>query len=1207
MLHLHPSNQTESLAAVLLGHLAEANAGASSSTPARSVFEPDTVLVPHAGMRRWLSLRMADAFGICAQVEFGFLAQWLWQQIGRAEPARLAGSPSASASPSASPLQSPLSSERLVWRIHAALGDAAFIADHPRLAAYLRAADPVMRLELAQRVARTLDQTVTYRPDWLTAWQARRNVLPAVQGEPDADEAWQAALWRRITDELRIDGRHPAEAYVDALQRRGGTGLPHAVHVFGLPAVAPQHAGLLLQMSRWCEVHVYLLNPCREFWSDVVDRRQLARLAAQGQLDLQTDGNRLLASWGRQTQALVDTWQQIPDSDAPTADGQTPIESVTHEHFTEPAGPSLLAQVQRSVLDLEPIEPGGWSLDHDDRSIEIHVAHSLTRELEALHDRLCGLFANDPTLRPDDVLVVTPDLPAAAPLIHAVFGTVLRERLLPYAITGLGRSRENPCAKLLLDLMALLRSRAGATQLLAWCRQDLVARRFGLDTAELDELQSWLVDAGLRWGWDAAHRRELGLADGPHHAAAHTLDDALDRLLRGLAIPSVVWIDEVEAAGGALVDGLVDGMPDVLPVDAAEGQSAQILGRFAALVARLRPLQPAWSTPATARDWQARIVDVMDRLTEPQGSESDDLRELLSQLADLVDAIDAAAPSERLPLSVLQAALVRALDDPAHGGVPTGAITFSAMASLRGLPFRVVCAVGLNDGAFPGRDAVPEFDLLSRAPRRGDRQRRQDDRNVFLDLMLSARERWLLSYTGRSVHDNSSRPASVLVSELLDALRTGVGGSVEGLVVNHPLLDWPALLAGGGAMATAAATPPSPVAAATTADATTGSDDRDDDDDANEASHSPPSPFFIGALPAPDPIESLDLDSLIRFWRHPCRTLLRQRLRVDLSTEDNLLSDDETLVPDRDIERDLAQRWLPWLLDDRRVGRDGGGGSASGDRDIASALQARCQTLRRLVRADTGWPTGSLGDLTLDREIVDLRDFALAVDAARSAPLAGGRYTRVEPYTASLQLQVRGAACTVTHRFGDAGELIASPNPSLVRWRRGPLSGGDVIELWILHLLLCSAPPPAWTACEHGPAAVWVARDRTLRWPAVRDAASQLAGLVDGMQQGLCEPLPFFARASWARACRLDGASGIEDGSLGRARAIWVGAPGSWSDRDDPWHRLAFRHHPEPLNDDFEHWAERVFGPVREHLRQAQTAGAGAGAGAGAATASTGP
>ena len=93
--------------------------------------------------------------------------------------------------------------------------------------------------------------------------------------------------------------------------------------------------------------------------------------------------------------------------------------------FVAAAGDTLLVRWQNTVLALEELGPGTVALADDDRSVEVHVCHSLTRELEVLHDRLLGLFKLDPALQPGDVLVVMPDLEAAAPLIDAVFGTAL--------------------------------------------------------------------------------------------------------------------------------------------------------------------------------------------------------------------------------------------------------------------------------------------------------------------------------------------------------------------------------------------------------------------------------------------------------------------------------------------------------------------------------------------------------------------------------------------------------------------------------------------------------------------------------------------------------------------------------------------------------------------------------------------------------------
>ena len=157
MLHLHFANRFERLSDQLLARLGAGRGG---------VFEVDTVIVPSAAVRRILTLALADAHAICAQVQFDFLAAWLWQQLGQV--LRPADGPAApGVPPKTSPEALLLAPRHSPWRIYSQLLDADFVASHARLAHYLNHADDVMRLELAQSVASLFDQYQSYRADWL--------------------------------------------------------------------------------------------------------------------------------------------------------------------------------------------------------------------------------------------------------------------------------------------------------------------------------------------------------------------------------------------------------------------------------------------------------------------------------------------------------------------------------------------------------------------------------------------------------------------------------------------------------------------------------------------------------------------------------------------------------------------------------------------------------------------------------------------------------------------------------------------------------------------------------------------------------------------------------------------------------------------------------------------------------------------------------
>jgi exodeoxyribonuclease V gamma subunit len=217
----------------------------------------------------------------------------------------------------------------------------------------------------------------------------------------------------------------------------------------------PQHIDLLKAIASVSEVHVYVLNPCEAYWFELIDRRRLSYLAARGLADGHEEGNRLLAAWGRKTQSHIDGLVHAMGDD-----------TTDDSNFVPHGGDTLLARLQDTLLALEPLEPGSVAIADDDRSLEVHVCHSLTRELEVLQDHLLGLFAQaaarGEVLKPSSILVVTPDLEAAAPLIDAVFGTAPKDRHLPHTITGRARSSVNAPARALLALLSLAGSRFAA-------------------------------------------------------------------------------------------------------------------------------------------------------------------------------------------------------------------------------------------------------------------------------------------------------------------------------------------------------------------------------------------------------------------------------------------------------------------------------------------------------------------------------------------------------------------------------------------------------------------------------------------------------------------------------------------------------------------------------------------------------------------------
>jgi exodeoxyribonuclease V gamma subunit len=888
MLHLHCSNRLE----VLADGLADLMQAAPLAP-----LEDECIVVPSSPLARWLGFALARRLGIAASVRMEFAAAFVWRLIRTVVPGV--------------PESSPLEPETLHWRIAALL---AVLRDQPGfapVASYLDAGDDLRRHELAAAVAAAFDRYLVYRPDWIEAWSAGRS---AGLGP---DEAWQAALWRGIAAALPAAMQaHPRTRFLDALQARapGVERLPARVHLFAVAALPPLYLDTFARVAAapGLDVHVHVLNPCREYWGTIAKRRAAAEAIATGAPGAEhiEVGNELLAAMGWHARATLDTLYGL-DSGDPAA-------------FVDPGRGSVLARLQSDILDLAE-RPAEFASGDD--SLAVHVCHGPTREVEVLHDRLLDAFERDPSLRPEDVLVLVPQLDAYAPAIEAVFATAPEARRLPFAIADRGLAA-SVVARAFRQLLALPGSRFEAETLVALLETAAVGRRFGMAADDLPRVRQWLRESGVRWGRDERHRASLGLPA----TRANSWRAGLDRLLLGYALPG----DDAHLFAG------------VLPYDAVEGGAAALAGCLATFAEAVFELADDLARPRPPAAWQSRLERVLGEFFAPDADEADDVALLRAAIAGVARNAERAGVREPVPLAVVVREVVAAAETGvrAHAFLG-GGITFAALLPGRAIPARIVALLGLNDGEYPRQHRPPGFDLVARHPRTGDRIRRDEDRYAFLEALLAARNKVWITYTGRSVRDNEARPPSPLVAEVLEAVTRASGeAAARACVVEHPLQAFSRRYFDGSdaklfSYAAAYATPSRRDAA--------------------------PPPFLARPLPPAAPSPRLTLEALRAALRNPARRLLRDHLGIRLEAGEGALEETEPFDLDGLALAALRRRTFAWLVEGRAA---------------ADALA--------LARASGELPHGAVGDTLFARvfaEVAPLAVRAAAVAAVEPAAL----------------------------------------------------------------------------------------------------------------------------------------------------------------------------------------------------------------------------
>jgi len=1061
VLEIYTGNRLETLVSAF-GNMAAA-------TPLASPFEKEWIVVQSRGMQRWLSMRLAAQFGVWAGAEYPFpnaLVQRLFEWLELSKQADTER----------------FSKESICWSLMRILPGLLERDSFAPLQAYLDGdRDGLKLFQLCGRIGDTFDQYTLFRPDLLAAWEA---------GGDDAARDWQPELWRALVAESA--GKHRGQLKAEFSRKLKNATLPDdfpkRISLFGVSYLPPFHVEMLQALAARIPVNLFLLSPTREFWTDIVSRRRFFRMS-ESERALSMEGNPLLASLGKSGREFAELLLDV---------GNVEDE---YDLYDDPGAATLLRALQSDMLNLrgDGTEERHPAPAGDDRSVQVHSCHNPLREVEVLHDNLLDLLDRVPGLEPRDIVVMTPDIETYAPYIATVFGaSAAGEPRLPHSIADRRMLDEGGVAPAMLKLLELYGSRHTAPALFDLVSSPPVSRRFRLGEEELDTVRRWIEETRIRWGTDERSRSKLGLPP----FRENSWRAGLERMLLGYAMP-----DE-----GRLFDG-------VLPFEVAG--DAETLGKLADFIDAVDQLSKRFSRPRPLGEWREHFLWMLETFIEADADSERELAHVKAEIDKLTALAEHSGFAGEISAQVMIAWLRGRLEQFEMGlGFMTGGITFCAMLPMRSIPFRVVAMIGMNDGAFPRQQRPPGFDLLAREPRQGDRSVRGDDRYLFLESILSARDVLYLSYVGQSVRDNSPLPPSVLVSELLDAVERGFefpdgDDAASRLVVQHRLQGFsPVYFTKGSSLFSYSADNFRALAGRNLLDAR---------------------PFIEEPLDGlTDEERTVTLDDLARFFANPAAYFLERRLGLKPSAAAEPLGEREPFEA-TGLERYAMRQELLEAVLERGDG----------------------QAMLPLFRSRGLLPPATHGELLFRKILTEVEEFAAKVMDLKG----GGAFSQLD-----FDLDIGGFRLT-----GKLDHLL--PTGQLL-YRCARMRAQDRLRSWLLHL--------ARLAAGHGESHETriVTLDRSIRYRPVAGATERLEALLDLYREGLAEPIPFFPRTSLAWAEKADKpAADRRKAALGQ----WLdGFGGIEGEGSDPAIRRCFGYEP-PFDERFAQIADELLQPMIEH------------------------
>lgn len=605
-------------------------------------------------------------------------------------------------------------------------------------------------------------------------------------------ENWQRWLWQHTFHDdfiemqsIDADFWHVME---DVQQRpQALKKLPSQLIVFTLLDLPPSQLQFLRRLGQYLDVVILHYNPSQEYWADSVDpnwkkqydlrvkERFISKNPNATDADIQKFFDEFTLNFNAEIREsrhplLTRFGKQARDHFSILSNLSSGEEGQWVDAFVDEEPINLLTKLQSDILYLVEPEAHAYPIAKEDDSIQIHVCHSALRQLEVLRDQLIAWLAKsslDQPRRPNDILVLVPDLKQIEPLIRSVFPHTPNQDsvYLPVKIAGVTALDAHNAWRAVLGRIQLIESRFSIEDFADWLSLTATQLRYDLDIANTERMIELLINAGFKRGLDAQHlKRSLSQDDDDFR---FSFKFALDRLVLGIAIPehrlfeNVLSYAQVFTADFELITTLVQIYQDF--DHRRDWMIAHELGKQTTLKCNVE----AWL--------KLLMQDIVE--FEQAGVESlKTVREIVKKqermltLASFYDEQEQSILQDiDLPLAYLLNEIQNLLEGQIDQALPTGQITFSQIGQIRPLPYKLIVLLNLDGGKFPDRDVHVPFDLMQiLKPQLGDRSRLDDDQGAFLDALLLAQENLWLFYNGFDVSDGEVRDPSSVLQELIN-------------------------------------------------------------------------------------------------------------------------------------------------------------------------------------------------------------------------------------------------------------------------------------------------------------------------------------------------------------------------------------------------------------------------------------------------------
>lgn len=532
---------------------------------------------------------------------------------------------------------------------------------------------------LSGQIADVFDLYQVYRPEMLQNWKKGRLCTN------DKSEFWQLWLWKRLSEMEYSELSSRSDAFQELLGVANELELPKEIFIFGLSHFSKPFADLINKASLFLDVHFFTED--LSISENTLFTSQWAELSKQWgslkseSLELITDAN---------------TFSKVKDSD------------------------SVFNKLTRKEKIIE--------------LIQIHSCHNPKREVEVLKDQLLVLLDSDHELKPDDILIMVPDISEYSDSIKSIFSFNEGEPSIPvYA----PKSFINEHSLVIIELLELITGEFKVSSFVSFIELDIVCEKFDFSEDDLSLIRKSIREQHIHHG--------LGIESSGY---------SLEKLLLVLTSGYITEAEDFELLSG------------IAPAEKINGTDQyELISRLSACIEYFKLIRAELREKKAPQHWIRLIKNWAEELIPGPKNQ------VIPPLDRLTETCEIANTTQKTEFDIVKNWVINQLNDSqaTSSGLGHG-VVLSTYIPYRNIPFKVTAILGLNENTFPRNPPRPSFDLINNNPQAGERITKKDDGLIFLEILNSTEDHLYLSYLGQDQHSENERLPSVFIQKLLETI-----------------------------------------------------------------------------------------------------------------------------------------------------------------------------------------------------------------------------------------------------------------------------------------------------------------------------------------------------------------------------------------------------------------------------------------------------